>query len=184
MVKDGSFREDLFYRLHVVALKVPPLRDRADDIPLLVSHFMARLAERDGEKKVLSQKAVTRLLAHSWPGNVRECENEIERLWVLSGDEGVIDEEHLTPAIRNGTRSVKAKAAPVEAGESGSIQIEGATLPEAVENLERKMILDGLRKAKGNKTRAAEALGISRRNLIRKVQAYGLDNAWDDKAKA
>jgi len=180
MVKKGTFREDLYYRLHVVALKVPALRDRKDDIPALVSHFMARLAERDGREKVLSQRALSRLMAHSWPGNVRECENEIERLWVLSGDEGVIDEEHLTPTIRNGTRQAKPTETGGDGG-AGGVRISATTLPEAVETLERTMILDGLKKAKGNKTRAAEALGISRRNLIRKVQAYGLEGAWNEK---
>jgi len=185
MVKEGSFREDLYYRLHVVALKVPALRERRDDIPILVAHFMARLAERDGRQKVLSQRAQQHLMAHGWPGNVRECENEIERLWVLSGDEGVIGEEHLTPTIRNGTRPGPGprSSAGGEAG-PGMVQISSRTLPEAVETLERAMILDGLKTAKGNKTRAAEALGISRRNLIRKVQAYGLDGAWNDKGKA
>jgi DNA-binding NtrC family response regulator len=182
MVKNGSFREDLYYRLHVVALKVPSLRDRKDDIPPLINHFMARLAERDGRQKVLSQRALSRLMAHAWPGNVRECENEIERLWVLSGDEGVIDEEHLTPSIRNGTRPAKAaERAADESSGGGGLRIDATTLPEAVETLERTMILGGLKKAKGNKTRAAEALGISRRNLIRKVQAYGLEGAWNDK---
>ncbi|MBW2463029.1 MAG: sigma-54-dependent Fis family transcriptional regulator [Deltaproteobacteria bacterium] len=184
MVKDGTFREDLYYRLHVVALKVPALRDRRDDIPPLVAHFMARLAERDGRQKVLSHRYQQHLMAHGWPGNVRECENEIERLWVLSGDEGVIGEEHLTPTIRNGTRPGPGpRSSAGEQGGVGIVQISSRTLPEAVETLERAMILDGLKTAKGNKTRAAEALGISRRNLIRKVQAYGLDGAWNDKVK-
>ena len=72
MVKEGTFREDLFYRLHVVSLWVPPLRDRRDDIPLLVTHFMNRLGERDGREKVLTQRALTQLMNHAWPGNVRE----------------------------------------------------------------------------------------------------------------
>ncbi|MEM9068527.1 MAG: sigma 54-interacting transcriptional regulator [Myxococcota bacterium] len=172
MVRDGSFREDLYYRLHVVQLKVPALRDRKDDIPLLVDHFLRRLSDRDGRKKALSRSSLERLLAHHWPGNVRELENEIERLWVLSGDEALIGEEHLTPSIGR----ARPSQAPSPSG-GAEIGIEGKTLPEAVEALERKMIADGLRDAKGNKTRAAEALGISRRNLIRKVQSYGLEDA-------
>ncbi|MEM9191663.1 MAG: sigma 54-interacting transcriptional regulator [Myxococcota bacterium] len=174
MKKSGEFREDLYYRLHVVALRVPALRDRKGDIPLLAEHFMARLAKRDGREKVLSQRALEKLMTHDWPGNVRELENEIERLWVLSGDEAVIDEEHLTPVIRNGGKQI------VNARESTeNVAVPSGTLPDAVESLERKMILQGLRRAKGNKTRAAEELGISRRNLIRKVQAYGLDELWN-----
>ena len=178
MVKSGAFREDLYYRLHVVAVRVPPLRERRDDIPLLCEHFMAKLSERDGTSKVLSQRALDRLMTHEWPGNVRELENEIERLWVLSGHESLIDEEHLTPVIRNGGRRVPVAAA----GGSAAAQspVPNSTLPEAVEDLERRMIIEGLRRAKGNKTRAAEELGISRRNLIRKVQGYDLEGAWNE----
>jgi len=179
MVKEGGFREDLYYRLHVVALHVPPLRERRSDIPMLIDHFMAALAERDGHEKVLSQKALELLREHDWPGNVRELENEVERLWVLSGEDGVIGEEHLTPSIKNRTRRTAAPSEPEDREGPSEIAVAaGSTLPEAVEALERRMILDGLRRAKGNKTRAAEELGISRRNLIRKVQAYGLDGAW------
>ena len=171
MVRDNQFREDLYYRLHVVQLRVPPLRERKDDIPLLVEHFLHRLSERDGRRKALSRASMDRLMGHHWPGNVRELENEIERLWVLSGDEALIGEEHLTPTLGRGS----APEAPA-AADSG-IAVTGKTLPEAVAALERSMIAAGLREAKGNKTRAAEALGISRRNLIRKVQSYGLEDA-------
>ena len=187
MVKRGEFREDLYYRLHVVALRVPPLRERKEDIPLLVDHFLARLAKRDGTEKILGQKALHKLMEHEWPGNVRELENEIERLWVLSGSDHVIGEEHLTPSISSGARRVSVAPAPASEGADGgdaAISVApGSSLPDAVEKLERKMILDGLRRARGNKTRAAEVLGISRRNLIRKVQAFGLENAWQESKK-
>ena len=176
MVRDGSFREDLYYRLHVVALRVPPLRERREDIPLLVEHFLGRLGERDGHTKALSRDAMDRLMAHRWPGNVRELENEIERLWVLSGDDRLIGEEHLTPTIGRATGSPSRPSGPESSGDE-SVTISGTRLPEAVEQLERQMIAEGLRKSKGNKTRAAQALGISRRNLIRKVQSYGLEDA-------
>jgi len=175
MVRDSTFREDLYYRLHVVALRVPPLRERREDIPQLVDHFLARLGERDGHEKALSRDSMDRLMAHKWPGNVRELENEIERLWVLSGDDRLIGEEHLTPSIgRGGSSSVRPSSPPPG---DDTVTISGTRLPDAVEQLERQMIADGLRKSKGNKTRAAEALGISRRNLIRKVQSYGLEDA-------
>jgi NDP-sugar pyrophosphorylase family protein len=86
MVSRGTFREDLFYRLNVVALRVPALRERTEDIPLLIAHILARLAGRDGRTKTLSPRVRAALLAHPWPGNVRELENELERLWVLAGD--------------------------------------------------------------------------------------------------
>ncbi len=173
MVKEGTFREDLFYRLHVVALKVPALRKRAGDLPLLIDYFLRRLAARDGRRKKLAPSTLAKLAAHDWPGNVRELENEIERLWVLSGEEDLIGEEHMTPAVARSRSSVPPPAAPAIAKPSAA---ETSTLPDAVEALERAMISEGLKRAGGNKTRAAEQLGISRRNLIRKVQAYGLED--------
>jgi transcriptional regulator with GAF, ATPase, and Fis domain len=224
MVKQGSFREDLYYRLHVVPLRVPPLRERRDtdggrsDVEVLVEHFLKRLAKREKRDKVLTPRALERLVAHEWPGNVRELENEMERLWVLSGDDAIIDEDLLSPSI--GRRRVLAKpsvtpaqtpssaasasvpvalnggappaplgaangahgAAPTVSGNGAHAPAPdafsldpGVSMPDAVERLERRMIGDELRKARGNKTKAADALGISRRNLIRKVQAYGLD---------
>ena len=238
MVQRGTFREDLFYRLHVVALRVPALRERAEDIPLLVAHFLAKLATRDKHEKVLAAGTRARLMAHRWPGNVRELENEIERLWVLAGDATVISEEHLSPAIARATPppSVDSGRASQPSGRRDSYpsaardsypgaardshpgaardsspgvardSYPGAArdsspgaprdpyseaprepgtaddlfsmkLPAAVEALERRMIVEGLARARGNQTRAAEDLGISRRNLIRKVQALGLEVA-------
>jgi two-component system response regulator HupR/HoxA len=180
MVKEGSFREDLYYRLHVVTLKVPPLRERSDDIPLLVDHFLQRLADREGRRKSLTARAMERLLAHPWPGNVRELENEMERVWVLSGQETVLDEDLLSPSIRRAPTRPSNPPPPPSAESSTAATVPPpptSTLPEAVEALERRMIEDELRRNKGNKTRTAEALGISRRNLIRKVQGYGLEEA-------
>jgi len=174
MVARGTFREDLFYRLNVVSLHVPPLRDRIDDIPLLVQHFLDRLSKRDGRTKTLTQRTLARLMEHAWPGNVRELENEIERLWVLSGDDALISDDILSPSISRRTAggpAVQPKTAPAPSLPTPK------SLPEAVAALERRMIVEGLRRAKGNKTRAAEELGISRRNLIRKVQAYGLEGS-------
>ncbi|MGF1468300.1 MAG: sigma-54 interaction domain-containing protein [Sandaracinaceae bacterium] len=174
MVREGAFREDLYYRLHVVSLRVPPLKERVGDIPLLVEHFLGRLAKREGRTKSLTQRAMDRLLGHERPGNVRELENEMERVWVLSGDETVIDEDLLSPSVRR-ARPSAAPPASLPTAEGGPA-IVPSTLPAAVEALERRMIEDELRRNKGNKTRTAEARGISRRNLIRKVQGYGLDN--------
>ncbi len=99
MVRDRAFREDLFHRLSVLTIEVPPLRDRRDDIPLLVEHFLNRLAARYGGRKRLTAGCMKRLAAYRWPGNVRELAHEVERLWVLSGDERAIGEEHLSPEI-------------------------------------------------------------------------------------
>jgi two-component system response regulator HupR/HoxA len=191
MVKEGSFREDLYYRLHVVTLKVPPLRDRKEDIPILVEHFLRRLAEREGRQKGLTPRALNQLGAHEWPGNVRELENEMERAWVLSGDDRVIDEELLSPTVRRNrpmtapiSMMPSASAPPPNAGTTEpapASQVGMPSLPDAVEALERRMIVEELKRYRGNKTRAAEALGISRRNLIRKVQGYGLEEVGRNK---
>ncbi|HJL14024.1 MAG TPA: sigma 54-interacting transcriptional regulator [Sandaracinaceae bacterium LLY-WYZ-13_1] len=178
MVEEGTFREDLYYRLHVVSLKVPPLRERMEDIPLLVDHFLGVLGERDGKAKVLTQRALAQLMTHDWPGNVRELENEMERVWVLSGDDKVIDEDLLSPSVRRKRAGAAVARAPVSPpSDDGEPEAPRQTLPEAVEALERQMIASELRRNKGNKTRTAEALGISRRNLIRKVQSYELEDA-------
>jgi transcriptional regulator with PAS, ATPase and Fis domain len=187
MVKDSSFREDLYYRLHVVSLKVPTLRERRDDIAVLVEHFLRRLGKRDGKQKVLTQRAMAQLRTHEWPGNVRELENEMERVWVLSGDDKVIDEELLSPTVRQTRPSVlpRRPSTPAQPNAESPSRPEllTRTLPEAVEALERTMIAAALEKHRGNKTRTAEALGISRRNLIRKVQGYGLENTGRSRSR-
>lgn len=167
MVEDGDFREDLYYRINVINVDMPPLRDRRDDIPLLVEYFLAKPAlnrQGPGGRKKLSKEAMQRLMEFDWPGNVRELENEVQRLVVLAGSlVSSISEDLLSPRIRHRPLSL----AP---GNS-----KGPTLPDALERLEREMIYAELRKNRWNKTRTAKVLGISRRNLIRKVERYGFD---------
>ncbi len=173
MVKAGTFREDLYYRLHVVALRTPPLRERGSDVDVLIEHFMRRLAARHGTTKTLADATLRKLRAHRWPGNVRELQNEIERLWVLSGPEREITPEHLSRAIYNaGTAAVQ----PITAahGKEAELESEGETLAVSLERFERGVIERALERAQNNRTRAALALGVSRRNLIRKLQALGL----------
>jgi two-component system, NtrC family, response regulator HupR/HoxA len=162
MVAAGQFREDLFYRINVINLTLPALRDRRDDVLLLIEHFLAR-HRRNGRPKRLAPECLAQMLAYPWPGNVRELENELERLVVLSGDASTIEAPLLSARIRQFTPT-DDDAAP----ESGS-------LPHAVEALERRMIGAALRRHGGNKTRAAEDLQVSRRNLIRLVQKYELE---------
>ena len=162
MVEQGLFREDLYYRINVITLALPPLRERREDIPVLVDHFIKKHSRQD-HRPGLSTACLERLMDYHWPGNVRELENEIERLLVLKGEDEAIGEEFLSPRIR------------YEIYHDGSGPAQAPNLPEALERLERTMILDHLKQARWNKTRAAKSLGISRRNLIRKVQAYGLD---------
>jgi len=157
MVERGEFREDLYYRINVINIVVPPLRERKDDIPMLVDHFLKKQARGRKDKRRLSRGCLEHLLAYPWPGNVRELENEIERLVVLAGEDKIIGEDFLSPRIR-------------QRGEDGT-----AGLPAAVEALERTMIHDALERHRGNKTRAAQELRISRRNLIRLAQRYGFE---------
>ncbi len=161
MVKAGQFREDLYYRMNVINIELPALRARRDDVPRLIEYFLDR-HRTSGSAKQLSPECLAQLLGYAWPGNVRELENEIERLVVLAGDTQVIGAELLSPRIRH---HVVAEAAP---GEPGS-------LPAAIEALERKMIGAAMRRHSGNKTRAADDLKVSRRNLIRLVQKYELE---------
>ncbi len=166
MVAAGQFREDLYYRIHVINLVLPPLRERAGDIALLVDHFLAR-HRLGGRDKHVTEACAARLAAYPWPGNVRELENEIERAVVLSGDDPVIDQDLLSPRIRlHGADSAPAIA-----------PLDDRSLPQALELLERRMIVDALKRHHGNKTRAAAELKVSRRNLIRLVQKYALDDA-------
>jgi transcriptional regulator with PAS, ATPase and Fis domain len=162
MVAAGRFREDLYYRIHVLSVTLPALRERRDDVPLLIEHFLAR--HRKQQPPQLSAECSARMLAYPWPGNVRELENEVERLVVLAGDSPTIGPELLSPRIRQW-----APAAPDDH------VLEPGSLPAAVEALERRMIGAAMRRHGGNKTRAAEELKVSRRNLIRLVQKYELE---------
>ncbi len=165
MVENGTFREDLYYRLNVINIRVPPLRERKEDIPVLVEHFLAKIAESSSKpKKQLMGRAVEKLYDYPWPGNVRELQNEVERLCVLSGDEVKISHELLSPKI-------------LELGEKSKVQgsrLHGK-LKDALEDLERDMIKEGLRRTGWNKSKLAKELGISRAGLIMKVEKYGLD---------
>jgi transcriptional regulator with PAS, ATPase and Fis domain len=162
MVERGQFREDLFYRVNVISLVVPALRERREDIPLLVEYFLDRAAKtRGGRRRRLSRACLDRLTLHDWPGNVRELENEIERLVVLAGDARIIGEDLLSARIADAQNT--ADEAP------------NRSLGQARANVERELIAEVLARHRWNKTRAAEELGVSRRNLIRKVDRYKLE---------
>jgi two-component system response regulator HupR/HoxA len=162
MVAAGRFREDLFYRIQVLQVALPPLRERREDIPLLIDHFLA--GNRRARKKRLAPGCASKIASYSWPGNVRELENEIERLVVLSGEASIINAELLSPRIRQWSPA-----------EPPAREVDTGSLPDAVEALERRMIGAAMRRHNGNKTRAAGDLKVSRRNLIRLVQKYRLE---------
>lgn len=164
MVKTGEFREDLYYRLNVINVVVPPLKDRKEDIVLLVDFFLDRYARiTSTTKKQLTKECLNRLMDHDWPGNVRELENEVERLCVLAGDYGNIADDFLSPRIKEAS----AKKYP-------GLRVNG-NLKDSLESLEKQMILDGLERTGWNKSRLAKELGISRAGLITKVNKYGLE---------
>ncbi len=167
-VRKREFREDLFYRLHVVALEVPALRDRLEDLPLLVDHFLDAVARRTGKpRKRLHPELMAAFYDWNWPGNVREMENEIERLCVLAGDAEVIPPELRAPRLAKAPGSSAHLAALVQRG-------LGSDLATAVEALEKELIETGLRETQGNRSRLAERLGVSRTTLIKKIRDYGI----------
>ncbi len=156
-VESKTFRQDLYYRLNVVTLALPPLRERREDIPLLASHFLARFAARNGKNiKGFTPAAMDRLVKHSWPGNVRELENAVERAVVLLVGE-YIGERELPPTL-SGQDEIQAVSS-----------LSGLTLEE----LERRAVLEALDAAGGNKSEAARRLGITRKTMHAKLAKYG-----------
>jgi DNA-binding NtrC family response regulator len=163
-VHEGTFRQDLYYRLNVVRIAVPPLRDRRDDIPLLAAHVLGKMAGGKGQACRLSSPALAALTAYAWPGNVRELENVLERVAVSpTGD--TVDVEDLPAAFRE----------PHPARLEGPL-FEG--LPP-LEEMEKRYLVHVLGVLKGNRTRAAEVLGIDRRTLYRMMERFGLDREQD-----
>lgn len=159
MAADGKFRQDLFFRLNVVTIAIPPLRDRANDIPLFVRHFLSQFA-RENRKTVneISPEAAEALMAHPWPGNVRELRNAVERMVVLSRSH-IIELKDVPPEIRN------ARGAE----DAGNIR-QGASLKD----VNKHMILAAIEANGGNRSLAARRLGISRRTLHRKLKEFGI----------
>lgn len=181
LVAEGRFREDLYYRLKVVELAVPPLRERPEDIPVLTRHFLQRYAERFGVGALrVPLDLVARLAARPWPGNVRELENAIEALVALSID-GELDLSLLPP---DGTTPARGSAAPEPASggasrdtlvDAGAAETEGQlSLRQRVEAYERGLIVRALEAAQGRRRDAAQQLGLSRATLHDKLHKYGL----------
>jgi two-component system NtrC family response regulator len=167
-VREGRFRQDLFYRLDVLSIRVPPLRERRDDIVALAGHFLRRAAA-PGAPKLLSEGAVRQLLRHDWPGNVRELRNVMERCHALVRH-AVIGAADL-PFDADAPPAVSGGAVP------GTLSSDwlGGELPAAVERLERLLIADALARTHGNRAEAARRLGIHRQLLYRKIAQYGLE---------
>jgi len=177
LIGEARFREDLYYRLNVINITLPPLRDRPEDIPLLTQHFLARQAADAGHDPCeLSPAALDLLLQHPWPGNIRELENELLRASALGGGGGAIEVHHLSRAVTEG--GARQGAEPATARRVRGALLEGKTLKELVaaevEEVERHAIAAILRRTEYTKTKAASILGISRPTLDAKIDKYGL----------
>ncbi len=163
MVNAGSFRQDLYYRLSVFPVILPPLRERREDIMSLVTHFVEKTGAANNRKILrITTPAVNMLTRHSWPGNIRELENVIERAVILSGVEGIIDAHHLPAWMQNQER------------QSAFIP-SGGKLEDAVAALEKRLLSDTLEGTGGNMCKAAEQLGITERIMGLRMKKYGLD---------
>jgi two-component system, NtrC family, response regulator AtoC len=164
MVLEGAFREDLYYRLNVIPIQLPPLRERREDIPLLVQHFLQKLgAEQTPPRTVtMSQEAMRRLMAHAWPGNVRQLENVVERALAFSQGRPQIDVSDLGPEIQ-------AVPATVD-GSDAWFPDEGIDLERYMEGVELTLIKRSLERTQGNKVRAARLLNLKRTTLIEKLK--------------
>jgi PAS domain S-box-containing protein len=154
MVKEGKFRQDLFYRVHIIPIFLPPLRDRKEDIPILVKHFL----NQSDSSKQMSSKDVGRLILYDWPGNVRELHNVMER-YIAMGNLDFFDVPDQAKANNN-----------------DALVIENLSLRENVDQYESRIILDSLKKYSWNRTQAASALGLPRKTLFRKMKKYNIDD--------
>ena len=162
-VAEGRFREDLYYRLKVFPLRVPPLRERRDDIPLIGTHFLARFSAEFGKPSGgFSQQAMELLQGYDWPGNVRELQNEIQRLVIQIDPGGFVAPDMLSPRVRQ-VEGMIERVKPAK-----------GTLKEMMDQLERWLLIEALREHGNNKTAAAKSLGITREGLHKKLRAFGL----------
>ena len=163
MVQEGLFREDLFYRLNVININLPSLKERKEDLPYLIDFFLEKYAQKTGfTPKKIDASCLKPLMDHSWPGNIRELENEMERLCVLSGERNLLSAEDFSDRLRG---PMIPSVSPVSGNRS---------LKEILDEIEFAVVKEGLLRTKNNKSKLAQELGISRANLIAKVAKYRL----------
>ncbi len=174
MVEKGSFRKDLFYRLNVVNLRLPPLRDRREDIPLLAAHFLDRMSKGQPKKYQLSDEALRTMMRHDWPGNIRELENSIERACAFSSGPVLRLGDLPTQLQQQGLDVLRAQT-PAEA-----VASPVATQVKPLADLEKEAILTAIRNLNGDKLLAARLLGIGKTTLYRKLKEYGIQDPLQD----
>jgi two-component system response regulator AtoC len=180
LVETGEFREDLFYRLNVVTIWLPPLRERKEDIPLLVDYFVAKYAEKyKKDVRGVSKEVLELFLDYDWPGNVRELENAVARGVIVTSAPLILIED-LPQTLRDKTKQERQDEVKVE----GQLEEENLNLPKLIEKIEKEAIIKALEKAEGNKTKAAQILGISRKSLFNKLRYYNLIKEEDENGKS
>tara|TARA_Y100000588_G_scaffold345805_1_gene393388 strand:- start:10786 stop:11709 length:924 start_codon:yes stop_codon:yes gene_type:complete len=164
LVSNGSFREDLYYRLNVIPIFLPPLRNRREDIPLLVQHFVRTLSPRQDRPREVSvtQEALRLMMGYDWPGNIRQLENAIERAFALGSDRTQIDGPDLPPELQIPLPSSPTLTTPVPE--------DGFDMPAYLAKTERELIQSALTTTDGNKQQAAQRLGLKRTTLVEKVK--------------
>jgi transcriptional regulator with PAS, ATPase and Fis domain len=164
MVSDGTFREDLYYRLNVIPIKLPPLRERRDDIPLLVQHFLQRLsADLERAPATMSQEGMRRLMAYHWPGNVRQLENVVERAMAFSQGRQQVEVQDLSTETYSGTAATSTTSGV-------ALPDEGVDFDRYISGIERSLIQQSLDRTQGNKRQAAKLLNLKRTTLIEKLK--------------
>jgi DNA-binding NtrC family response regulator len=170
LIAEGKFREDLYYRLNVIPVHLPPLRERQEDIPLLAQHLLQRLGREvtpPRQSMVLSQDVVRQLMTYPWPGNIRELENVMERALTFSQGRSQIELVHLPSHLQVVSNSVTAHW-------PSTLPDQGLSLETHIKDIERQFIKLSLDKAKGNKRRAADLLGLKRTTLVEKMKRLGV----------
>jgi transcriptional regulator with GAF, ATPase, and Fis domain len=176
MVAEGRFREDLYYRLNVIRLQVPPLRERRSEIPTIVNHYIDHYSEKFGRRDItITPQAMDLLMVCDWPGNVRQVCNEVQRIIARAEDGTVITPDQLSPELRRMSEHMFTPAGPFSPGSASSDAGAPVFMSAAVEALERKMIVETLRLHGGNVSRTARELGITRRGLQLKLGRYGIN---------
>jgi two-component system, NtrC family, response regulator AtoC len=176
-IEKGTFRGDLFYRLNVIPIAVPPLRERREDIPLLAAHFIRKYCtEQKLQLKRISHDAMKCLMAYDWPGNVRQLENSMEMAVALSGDRDLLDLEDFPVVSRPASKNAPFNAI--------DIPDDGVHFNTMISELEKRLILQSLQVARGNKKRAASLLHLKRTTFVEKLRRMGMDTSSEDLAEA
>jgi DNA-binding NtrC family response regulator len=185
LVEQGRFREDLFHRLNVIRLRVPALRERREEIPVLARHFLGRFAQESQKRLSLSDETTDLLQVFDWPGNVRQLSNEMRRIVALAEDGALVTYQHLSPEIV-GRISGKSESVTNNGLETSTGVVIDMHQPmsDAVSQLEREMLLTALRQNNGNISKTARQLGLTRRGLHMKRERLGIlevaeDDSWN-----